>query len=71
MAESCYERHFAVNEIAELWAISHDTATRLFSNEPGVVVIKRPARKGKRLYRTLRIPQSVAERVYRRMQVAA
>ena len=35
-------------------------------NEPGVIVIWFP-RKGKRVYRTLRVPERVYERVLNRM----
>jgi hypothetical protein len=43
-----------------------DTVRRLFSTEPGVIVISAP-KKGRRVYRTLRIPVSVYERVLTRM----
>jgi transcriptional regulator GlxA family with amidase domain len=60
------ERHFSVEELAVLWGMSQDFVRRLFVHEPGVVVFCNP-RRGTRVYRTLRIPQSVAERVHRRM----
>jgi len=42
---------------------------RLFQSEPGILVIGHTAaRAGKRSYTTLRIPQSVAARVYSRLQ---
>jgi hypothetical protein len=60
------EKHFSVAEVAEKWALSEDTVRRLFENEPGVLVIE-PARGrfSRRRYRTLRIPESVVERVYK------
>jgi len=58
------ERHYAPEEIADLWSLSADTVRRLFEREPGVMVIERTK---KRRYRTLRIPESVALRVHRRM----
>jgi hypothetical protein len=61
------ERHFSVEELAELWKMSDDFVRRLFLREPGVVVFHN-ARPGKRVYRTLRIPESVALRVHRRMR---
>lgn len=60
------ERHFSVEALAELWGMSEDFVRRLFLREPGVVVFHN-ARPGKRVYRTLRIPESVALRVHRRM----
>ena len=50
--------------------LSVDTIRNLFEKEPGVMVIHRP-RRGVRRYRTLRIPASVAERVFRRLTVPA
>jgi transcriptional regulator GlxA family with amidase domain len=60
------ERHFSVEELAELWKMSPDFVRRLFNKEPGVVVFCNPQR-GKRVYRTLRIPLTVATRVHERM----
>jgi len=55
-----------VSEVAERLKIKPDTVRRLFINEPGVIVIWFP-RKGKRAYRTLRIPVSVYQRVVTRL----
>ena len=60
------ERHFAPEELGKMWALSADTVRRLFEHEPGVLVIERNERRSRR-YRTLRIPESVAERVHRRL----
>jgi len=62
------ERHYTVAEIAEAWSLSTDTVRKLFEREPDVFVFGNDAPKGKRHYRTLRIPQSVVERVYRRLR---
>jgi hypothetical protein len=62
-----FERHFSVEELAELWGMSQDFVRRVFVDEPGVVIFHQ-ARPGRRIYRTLRIPESVAVRVHRRMQ---
>jgi hypothetical protein len=61
------ERHYAVAEIAEMWNLSVDKVRELFADEPGVLVIgkRRPFRR--RPYLTLRIPQSVVERVHARL----
>ena len=60
------ERHFLVKELAEWWAMSPATVRRLFRNEPGVVRFGKPKRGHTRDYVNMRIPASVAERVYRR-----
>ncbi len=61
------ERHYAVVEIAQLWNLSTDKVRELFQNEPGVLVIGERSPRHKRRYVTLRIPQSVLERVYSRL----
>jgi hypothetical protein len=61
------ERHYAVTEIAEMWNLSADKVRELFENEPGVLVIGERSPRHKRRYVTLRIPQSVLERVHRRL----
>lgn len=60
-------RHFSPSEIAELWNLSVDSVRKLFENEPGVVQIGERARRGKRRYVTLRIPESVVARVHRKL----
>jgi hypothetical protein len=62
------ERHYSPAEIAELWSLSADCVRKIFENEPGVLVIGNgQVKRGKRSYTTLRIPQSVLDRVHRRM----
>jgi hypothetical protein len=67
LSESALERCFSPEQIAELWSLSVDSVRRIFEYEAGVLVIERPRIYGKRRYRTLRIPESVAQRVYHRM----
>lgn len=59
------ERHYTIAEIAELWSLSRDSVTRLFEKEPGVLALGTKKPRGKRRYLTLRISESVLERVYR------
>ena len=66
-AEATFERHFTVDQLAELWGISDDFVRRLFLHEPGAVVFHHH-RPGRRVYRTLRIPESVALRVHTRLR---
>jgi hypothetical protein len=61
-----FEKLYTPAELADLWALSIDTVRRLFEKEPGILVLS-IRRLGRRQYRTLRIPLSVAERVYRRL----
>ena len=65
-----FEPHLTVRQIAKMWNLSPDAIRRLFRGEPGVVQIKKE-RSGPthRSYTSLRIPQSVAERVHRRLSL--
>jgi excisionase family DNA binding protein len=54
-----------VREVAERLKVNEETVRRLFANEPGVIVICFP-RRGRRVYRTLRIPEAVFRRVVER-----
>jgi hypothetical protein len=59
------EVFLTVAEVAERLKLNDETVRRLFLNEPGVVVICFP-RRGRRVYRTLRIPEKVLQRVLTR-----
>ena len=61
------ERHYAVAEVAALWNLSCDATRKLFQDEPGVLVLGGRGSAHKRRYTTLRIPESVLQRVHRRM----
>ena len=62
------ERHYSAGEIAGMWGLNVETIRRVFDREPGVVVLQGPAKKGKRPYKTIRVPQTVLDRVHRRLQ---
>jgi len=65
------ERHYTVEEIAAMWHLSKDAVRKLFRNEPGVFVYSNPnPRIRKRPYTTLRIPQSVLERVHQQYSLS-
>jgi hypothetical protein len=61
------EKHFTPESLGTSWGLSADTVRRLFEKEPGVLVITRQRNRAARRYRTLRIPESVAARVHRRL----
>ena len=63
------EIYFTVTDVAGRLKIKEDTVRRLFLNEPGVLVICFP-RRGRRVYRTLRIPETVLKRVVTRLTKA-
>jgi hypothetical protein len=60
-----FEPHFTPQELAENWKLDVTSIRRWFIDEPGVLKYgKQSRRDGKRSYLTLRIPASVARRVY-------
>jgi len=61
------EKHFAPTELAEAWGFSARFVRELFGEEQGVILINRPEKLHKRSYITMRIPESVASRVYGRL----
>jgi hypothetical protein len=58
------ERHFKPKELSQLWGFSVDTIRKWFEKEPGILVEDRPEQMHKRAYKSMRIPESVARRVY-------
>jgi len=63
------ERHYSVKELASMWHLSPAAIRRLFRNEPGVLRYGRSKKGHQRDYVSIRIPHSVAQRVYRRCLV--
>jgi AraC-like DNA-binding protein len=61
------QHHYTVEDVATMLNMSRDSVTRLFREEDGVVKITRPGNRYKRTYTTIRIPESVLNRVYARM----
>jgi len=57
--------HFSPQFYAELFGVSVSSVIRWFQDEPGVLKLSQPAKNGKRARVELRIPYSVAMRVYR------
>jgi hypothetical protein len=70
-AAPVFEKHYSVKELAELWNLSERTIRRMFIEEPGVVEWGADERRRKRPYKTIRIPESVARRVHRRLRKAS
>jgi hypothetical protein len=66
-----FEKHFSVQELAGIWEVNERTIRRMFAGEPGVVSWGRAESRSKRAYKTLRIPESVAQRVHRKLRRAS
>ena len=50
---------YSVSEVAALTAFSRQTITRLFENERGVLILRRPRDDAQAPHRSIRIPQAV------------
>jgi hypothetical protein len=60
------EKHFTPDALAVLWGISAETVRIVFRDEPDVLRLAQP-NEGKRKYVLMRIPESVADRVHKRL----
>jgi len=69
-ASVAFEKHYCVSEVAELWGLSERTIRRIFNDEPGVIKWENAETRFKRGYTTLRIPESVVQRVHRKLRKA-
>jgi hypothetical protein len=56
--------HYTPRFYAELWGISESTVLRSFQDQPGVLKCGVPRRSGRRTRVEIRIPVSLAMRVY-------
>jgi proline dehydrogenase len=63
------EAVFTPHELAQWTKLHASTIRKLFADEPGVIRLGRARARGHRRYYTIRIPKSVAERVFRSMTV--
>jgi hypothetical protein len=62
------QKHFTPAELATTWGLSVETIRRLFADEPGVAMMPSASGPtGRRGYRTLGIPSSVAARLHKRL----
>jgi hypothetical protein len=65
--QSMGERHYTPQELADLWGVSVQTIREIFKDEEGVLKLGSDGTRTRRAYKTLRIPESVAERVHTRL----
>jgi hypothetical protein len=59
------DQHYSAQFYAELWGMSPSTVVRWFQDMEGVLKLSEPSKNGKRSRIELRIPLSLAMRVYR------
>lgn len=67
LEQGAAEKHYTPQDLAEMWGVSVQTIREIFQNEEGVLKIGRDGTRTRRRYKTLRIPESVAERVHTRL----
>lgn len=59
------EKHYRVEELAQMWNLSRSQIRKMFRGVAGVAMVGNPeGTSSKRPYVTMLIPASVAERVY-------
>jgi hypothetical protein len=59
------ETHYTLKQIAAKWGCDDETVRQAFIDEDGVLILGEQTRNdGKRAYLTIRIPESVLNRVY-------
>jgi hypothetical protein len=59
------DQHYSAQFYAEWWGLSYSTVVRWFQDMEGVLKVGTPSKNGKRTRVELRIPFSLAMRVYR------
>jgi len=64
IANRMFERHFTPRELGKIWGFSEDTIQRWAEEEEGVLKCGSEGGRGKRRKITLRVPESVAVRIY-------
>ena len=60
------EQHYTIGKLSKMWGFSAHTIRAWFEDEPGCLMIHHPEKMHKRGYTSIRVPHSVAERVYQR-----
>jgi hypothetical protein len=65
-APLAFERHYSVQEIAEMWNISANTARRIFRGQPRVIEIGVDETRYGRPRKVLRIPESIVLKLHGR-----
>lgn len=61
------EQHFTPAQLAEIWHVAPNSIRRIFENEDGVLIFGTDESRHRRRHKSMRIPQSVAARVHRRL----
>ena len=65
---SALERHFTINEIADLWSLSPSVIRAIFRDRTDVIRIGHGEKMRKRAYVSIRVPESVVQRVHQELR---
>lgn len=63
--EPAFERHYRIEELAEIWNVARATVRVLVKEEDGVLKVSLPPTKARTIYS---VPESVARRIHTRLQ---
>jgi hypothetical protein len=58
------EKHYSVQEIANLWDLSDKCVRRMFKHQDGVLRVSNPRTPNPKARVTLRVPQSVMKKIH-------
>jgi hypothetical protein len=67
LAQVATDKHYTPVELAKAWGVSVQTIREIFGKEEGVLKIGSNGTRSRRRYKTLRIPESVVDRVHTRL----
>ena len=65
--DGTFEKHYRIGDLAEMWSLGRETIRKMLVNEPGVIKVRMGRRK---THTTYSVPESVAERIHRRLSNA-
>ena len=64
VAETTFEKHYRVGELARLWGLGRETVRKLVKDDPGVVKLRLGRKKAHTIYS---VPESAAHRIHTRL----
>lgn len=66
--QDAFELHYSIGDLAGRWRLGRETVRKLLMNEPGVLKVRLGPKKSHTRYS---VPESVAQRIHRRLTNAA
>ena len=59
-----FEKHYSIEQLAELWELGRETVRKLVKDDPGVMKVRMGR---KRAHTSYRVPESAARRIHTRL----